>query len=39
MRDAKPVIQFLIKWNHLDYEKASWEDKSFVEHQFPEFQT
>ncbi|XP_071901104.1 uncharacterized protein [Coffea arabica] len=39
MRDAKPVIQFLIKWNHLDYEEASWEDKSSVEHQFSEFQT
>ncbi|XP_071902588.1 uncharacterized protein [Coffea arabica] len=27
LRDEKPIIQFLIKWNHLDYEEASWEDK------------
>ncbi|XP_071905951.1 uncharacterized protein [Coffea arabica] len=39
MRGGQPVIQLLIKWNQLDYEEASWEDKSFIEHQFPTFQT
>ncbi|XP_071901187.1 uncharacterized protein [Coffea arabica] len=39
MREGRPVIQFLIKWNHLSYDEASWEDKTFIENQFPEFQT
>ena len=39
LRGGQPVVQFLIKWDQLDYEEASWEDKSFIEHQFPIFQT
>ncbi|XP_071939936.1 uncharacterized protein [Coffea arabica] len=39
MHEGRPVIQFLIKWNHLSYDEASWEDKTFIENQFPEFQT
>ncbi|XP_071917200.1 uncharacterized protein [Coffea arabica] len=39
MREGRSVIQFLIKWNHLSYDEASWEDKTFIENQFPEFQT
>ena len=39
LREGRTVIQFLIKWNHLGYDEASWEDKSFIENQFPEFQT
>ncbi|XP_071925878.1 uncharacterized protein [Coffea arabica] len=39
LRGGQPVVQFLIKWDQLDYEEASWEDKSFIEHQFPTFQT
>ncbi|XP_071912157.1 uncharacterized protein [Coffea arabica] len=39
MREGQPIVQYLIKWNQLDYEEASWEDKSFIENQFPTFQT
>ena len=39
LRNGQPVIQFLIKWNQLKPEEASWEDKSFIERQFPAFQT
>ncbi|XP_071918958.1 uncharacterized protein [Coffea arabica] len=39
MRGERPVIQFLIKWNHLGYDETSWEDKTFIENQFPELQT
>ena len=38
MRAAKPVIQYLVKWNNLPESEASWEDKSFIDRQFPEFQ-
>ncbi|XP_071932848.1 uncharacterized protein [Coffea arabica] len=39
LRNEQPVIQFLIKWSQLEAEEASWEDKSFIERQFPAFQT
>ncbi|XP_071912429.1 uncharacterized protein [Coffea arabica] len=37
MRDSQPVIQYLIKWNHLPDSEASWEDKSFIDKMFPNF--
>nr|XP_027102747.1 uncharacterized protein LOC113723992 [Coffea arabica]XP_027108834.1 uncharacterized protein LOC113728650 [Coffea arabica] len=37
LRNGQPVIQFLIKWNQLEPEEASWEDRSFIEPQFPAF--
>lgn len=37
LRDSLPVVQYLIKWNHLGEEEASWEDKSFISKQFPTF--
>ena len=37
LRDGQPVVQLLVKWNHLSFDEASWEDKAFIEHQFPEF--
>ena len=37
MSDSQPVIQYLIKWNHLPNSEASWEDKSFIDKMFPDF--
>ena len=39
LRKGLPVVQYLIKWQQLEYEEASWEDKDFMEQQFPEFKT
>ena len=39
LRNGQTIIQFLIKWEQLEPEEASWEDKSFIESQFPAFQT
>ncbi|XP_071909766.1 uncharacterized protein [Coffea arabica] len=30
MRNSTPVIQYLIKWQQLGEEEASWEDQSFI---------
>ncbi|XP_071939007.1 uncharacterized protein [Coffea arabica] len=38
MRAAQPVIQYLVKWDNLPESKSSWEDKSFIDSQFPDFQ-
>ncbi|XP_027103329.1 uncharacterized protein [Coffea arabica] len=38
MRNSQPVIQYLVKWNHLSESESSWEDKSFIDKQFPNFQ-
>ena len=37
MRMSKPVIQYLVKWNQLPESKSSWEDKSYIDKQFPNF--
>ena len=39
LRKSIPVVQYLIKWQQLEYDEASWEDKDFIEQQFPEFET
>ncbi|XP_071917102.1 uncharacterized protein [Coffea arabica] len=38
MRNVVPVIQYLIKWYQLGEEESSWEDQSFINSQFPNFQ-
>ncbi|XP_071933007.1 uncharacterized protein [Coffea arabica] len=38
MQNGAPVIQYLIKWHQLGEEEASWEDQSFINSQFPNFQ-
>ena len=38
MRAAKPVVQYLVKWNNLPESESSWEDRSFIDSQFPDFQ-
>lgn len=37
MRDGIPVTQWLIHWQNLAAEEASWEDQSFISNQFPAF--
>ena len=37
MIDSQPVIQYLVKWNHLPDSEASWKDKSFIDKMFPGF--
>lgn len=38
IRDTKPIIQWLIHWKGMEEIEASWEDMSFIQHQFPNFQ-
>ena len=33
-----PVVQWLIKWVNLPEDQATWEDASFIQKIFPEFQ-
>ena len=37
MRAAQAVIQYLVKWNNLPESEASWEDRHFIDRQFPDF--
>lgn len=39
MRNGQTVIQYLIKWYQLNEEEASWEDRDFIQAQFPQFQS
>ncbi|XP_071923075.1 uncharacterized protein [Coffea arabica] len=39
LRKGLLVVQYLIKWQQLEYDEASWEDKDFIEQQFPKFET
>ena len=34
MRNGNPVVKYLIKWEQLAIDEASWEDKDFIQHQF-----
>lgn len=38
MRKGKKVSQSLIRWVNLQPEDATWEDTSFIQAQFPDFQ-
>lgn len=38
MRHFQVVVQYLVQWNHLPESESSWEDKDFIEKQFPDFQ-
>ena len=37
-RKKQPVTQWLIHWESLGPEDATWEDESFLQHSFPAFQ-
>ena len=37
-RNSIVVIQYLVKWDQLPESEASWEDKDFIDKQFPAFQ-
>nr|XP_027071740.1 uncharacterized protein LOC113696535 [Coffea arabica] len=37
-RNSQVVIQYLVKWDQLPESESSWEDKDFIDKQFPEFQ-
>lgn len=37
-RDEHPVTQWLIQWEGLSPDEASWEDQPFIQRQFPAFQ-
>ncbi|KAL3527966.1 hypothetical protein ACH5RR_012622 [Cinchona calisaya] len=39
MRNGEPISQWLIQWNYLDENSASWDDVSFICSQFPSFNT
>jgi hypothetical protein len=32
-----PVTQWLIHWDSMTVDEATWEDSSFIQHAFPEF--
>ncbi|XP_071912354.1 uncharacterized protein [Coffea arabica] len=38
MQNSQPIVQYLVKWNHLLESESSWEDKNFIDKQFPDFQ-
>ena len=36
-RNNLPVVQWLIQWQNLSEEEATWEDANFIKYPFPEF--
>jgi hypothetical protein len=36
-RNNAPVVQWLVQWQNLSPEEATWEDADSIKHAFPEF--
>jgi hypothetical protein len=36
-RNNEPVVQWLIEWDNLSPEDATWEDADFIKQSFPAF--